>query len=131
VTAFFLPGETQSVIDIIYPHRGDLEETLASPLWVEDRGLRYRVPLLEALLANKYGAMLNLRRDAGKRLIDAADFTLMVKHSCDAGQKPIDLEKLAALGEKAWPGGGGAEVLRLVELVKAGELINPASLGLS
>ena len=29
VTGFFLPGEKWSVINVIYPHRADLEETLA------------------------------------------------------------------------------------------------------
>src|SRR5436309_1022072 len=27
LTAFFMPGEKQSVLDVIYPHRADLEET--------------------------------------------------------------------------------------------------------
>src|SRR5262249_26632713 len=35
VTGFFLPGETQSLIDVTYPHRVDLEETLATAVWVE------------------------------------------------------------------------------------------------
>jgi hypothetical protein len=29
VTAFFVPGEKTSVIDVAYPHRADIEETLA------------------------------------------------------------------------------------------------------
>jgi hypothetical protein len=131
VTAFFIPGEAHSVIDVIYPHRADLEETLASPLWLEDRprGLRYRIPFLEAALANKYGVMRNVSREVGKKLLDAADFTWMVKHSFDEGQQPIDLKRLDALGEKVWAGGGGAEILRLVEHVKAGKPINLESLG--
>jgi hypothetical protein len=68
VTGFFVPGDKRSVIDVTYPHRADIEETLAHPIWVEDAGLRYRVPSLEAILANKYGAMLSLSRDPGKRL---------------------------------------------------------------
>jgi hypothetical protein len=57
VAGFFIPGEKHSVIDVTYPHRPDLEETLANPVEVEDRthNLRYRVPSLEAALANKYG----------------------------------------------------------------------------
>jgi hypothetical protein len=131
VTAFFIPGETESVIDVTYPHRADIEETLANPVWVENTaaGLKYRIPSLEAALANKYGAMLTLSRDPQKRTIDVADFGWMVKHSLDPGRQPIDLEKLAALGEKVWPGGGGKEILRLVEQVKAGQVINLASLG--
>ena len=49
---------------------------------------------------------------------------LMVMHSQDEGQQPIDLHKLAALGEKVWPGGGGEQILRLVEQVKAGRSFN-------
>lgn len=123
VTAFFLPGEKESVLDVTYPHRADLEETLADPVWTEneEHGLRYRVPSLEAALANKYGAMLTPTREQQKRMQDAVDFGWMVKHSLDEGQQPINLTKLEALGEKVWPGGGGKELLRLVEQVKAGE----------
>jgi hypothetical protein len=124
VSAFFVPGEKDSVIDVTYPHRPDLAETLAHPVWVEDRGLRYRIPALEAALANKYGAMLTPTRNLGKRMIDVGDFTNMVLHSLDEGQQSIDLDRLAALGEKVWPGGGGEEILRLVELVKAGRSFN-------
>jgi hypothetical protein len=126
VTAFFVPGEKQSVIDVTYPHRADIAETLAHPVWVEDKsqGLRYRIPSLEAALANKYGAMLTPNRDRQKRMLDAIDFGWMVTHSMDEGRQPIDLEKLEALGEKVWSGGGGKEILRLVEQVKAGEAID-------
>lgn len=128
VTAFFVPGEKQSVIDVFYPHRADLEETLANPVYVSERGLKYRIPSLEAALANKYGAMLNPTRDLQKRLMDTVDFGWMVKHSMDDGQKPIDLDKLKDLGEMAWPGGGGEEILRLVEQVKAGGIVELSAL---
>jgi hypothetical protein len=50
-----------------------------------------------------------------------------VKHSLDEGREPINLEALADLGEKVWPGGGGKEILRLVEQAKAGQVpaVNP------
>ncbi len=124
VTGFFVPGEKMSRIDVTYPHREDIAETLRTAIWVQDRGLRYRVPTLEAALANKYGAMLTPTRDLGKRLMDIADFTWMVKHSADEGRQPIDLEQLAALGEKVWPGGGGPEILRLVEEVLTGQVLD-------
>jgi hypothetical protein len=124
VSAFFVPGEKDSVIDVTYPHRADLDETLAHPVWVEDRGLRYRIPALEAALANKYGAMLTPSRNLGKRGQDVVDFGFMVQHSLDEGQQLIDLQRLAVLGEKVWPGGGGKEILRLVEQVKAGRSFN-------
>lgn len=124
ITAFYVPGETESVIDVAYPHRPDNEETLRTAIWVRKGSQEYRIPQLEAALANKYGAMLSLRRDPVKRAQDTVDFATMVKHSLDKGRKPIDLRKLAALGEKVWPGGGGAEILRLVAQVKAGEVPN-------
>jgi hypothetical protein len=124
--AFFIPGERESVLDVAYPHRADLEETLAHPVWTENRehGFRYRVPALETALANKYGAMRTLTRDLGRRMLDTADFGWMVQHSLDEGQQPIDLERLAGLGEKVWPGRGGKEILDMVDLVKAGKPIN-------
>jgi hypothetical protein len=126
VTAFFVPGEKTSVIDISYPHRADIVETLANAVWTENKeqGLRYRIPSLEEALANKYGAMLTPTRDLDKRMQDAVDFTRMVQHSADEGQQPIDLGRLEALGEKVWPVGGGAEILRLVEQVRARKAIH-------
>lgn len=131
VMGFFIPGERQSVIDVIYPDSADFAETLAHPIWTEDKtlGLRYRIPSLETILANKYGAMLNLARGVEKRLLDVADFYLMVKHSMDEGRHPIDPRKLEDLGELVWPGGGGPEILRLVEQVRVGKPINLDGIG--
>ena len=131
VTAFFLPGEKESVIDIVSPHRPDLEETLAHPVWVENEALelRYRIPSLEAALANKYGAMLTSTRDVQKRAMDAADFGWMVKHSLDEGRQPIDLNKLAFLGALVWPEGGAEEIVHFVEQVKSGIPIDLGSAG--
>jgi hypothetical protein len=122
VAAFFVPGEKYSVIDVAYPHREDIQETLRTAIWAEEKGPKYRVPTLEAALANKYGAMLTSSRDAVKRAMDAVDFAGMVLHSTDEGREPINPERLEALGEKVWPGGGGRELLRLVEEAKAGKV---------
>ncbi len=125
LTAFFVPGEKESVIEVSIPHRADNAATLQTAIWVEERGQRYRIPTLEAALANKYVAMLALGRDEIKRAQDSVDFATMVKHSLDPGRTPIDLELLASLGEKVWPGGGGPEILRLVTEAKAGKVPNP------
>jgi hypothetical protein len=122
VTAFFLPGEKASLLDVTYPHRPDLEETLRTAIWVGERAHRYRIPALEAALVNKYGAMLTLSRDPGKRAQDAVDFFYMVKHATEEEQRPIDPEKLSDLGEKVWPGSGGAEIVRLVEEARGGKV---------
>src|SRR5205823_6545629 len=99
-------------------------------IWVENKaqGLKYRIPSLETALTNKYGAMLTPTRDSRKRRQDILDFEWIVIHSLEEGQQPIDLQKLATLGEKVWPGGGGEEILRLVEQVKAGRVIQLNSL---
>lgn len=130
VTGFFIPGEKKSVIDVTYPQRSDQQETLSNPTWTEDKklGLRYRIPSLEEALTNKYGAMLTPTRPLDKRLQDIVDFTRMVQHSEDEGRQPIDLQRLEFLGEKVWPEGGGTEILRLVEQVKAGSPIHLGSL---
>jgi hypothetical protein len=130
LTAFFIPGERDSVLDVIYPHRADLEDTLENAVWItnEEHGLRYRIPTLEAALASKYGAMLNPDRELLKRGQDAIDFGFMVKHSQDEDQRPIDMDRLKLLGEMVWPGGGGAEIVRLVEEVNSAGLIDTVKL---
>ena len=122
VTSFFLPGERQSVIDVTYPHREDIQVTLATAIWIDEGGRRYRIPTLEAALANKYGAMLTLTRDPGKRAIDATDFYFMVRHAEEPGRTPVDLTILESLGEKVWRAGGGKEILDLVAQARAGSV---------
>ena len=124
LTSFFPPGERESVIDVISPQRADNAETLKTAIWIEERNLRFRIPRLEEALANKYGAMLTPDRDLVKRGQDSVDFAAMVKHSQDEGRAPIDLARLSALGEMVWPGGGGKEIVQLVEDVKAGKVPN-------
>jgi Nucleotidyl transferase AbiEii toxin, Type IV TA system len=123
VTAFFVPGETESVIDVTFPHREDQRATLETGIWIEDKGLKFRVPTLECALANKYGAMLSLNRDATKRAQDAVDFSFMVKHTKDEGRAPVDEKLLYELGEKVWPG-GGKELVRIFEEAHAGNVPN-------
>jgi hypothetical protein len=124
-TGFFIPGEKESVIDVTYPHRADNQETLAHPVWAESpEGVKYRIPSLESALANKYGAMLTPTRHPKKRVQDALDFSWMVEHSTYEGRTPIDLQRLEVLGELVWPGGGGQEILRLVEQARKGDIPN-------
>jgi hypothetical protein len=122
VVSFFVPREKEPVIDVIAPHRPDIEVTLQTGLWVDYEGLRFRIPELEPALANKYGAMLAPDRDPLTRLQDAVHFSYMARHSADEGREPIDLARLSALGELAWPGRGGAEILRLVEQARTGQV---------
>ena len=120
VMAFFPPGETQSVIDVTYPHRVDTQITLETAIWIEDGRRRYRIPKLECALTNKYGAMLALSRNPIKRAQDAVDFMAMVRHSDARGRKPVDLTLLESLGKTVWPSGGGKEILDMVAQARAG-----------
>jgi hypothetical protein len=67
-------------------------------------------------------------RASRKRRQDILGFESMVDHSMDKGRHPIDLMRLELLGEMVRPGGGGKEILRLVDEVKAGKAINLDSL---
>lgn len=122
LSRFYAPGEKDPIIDVVYPFRPDQEVTLITAIWKIDGKLKYRIPRLEAALANKYGASLSVTRSPGKRGQDMLDFYTMVRHSLDEGAKPIDLELLRSLGEKVWPDGGGEEILRLVVEAKANQV---------
>jgi hypothetical protein len=122
VMAFFPPGEIQSVIDVTYPHRVDIQNTLETAIWIEDGRRRYRIPTLEAALTNKYGAMLSPIRDPAKRAQDAVDFMRMVRHSDARGRKPVDLTLLESLAKTVWPSGGGKEILAMVAQARAGSV---------
>lgn len=73
------------------------------------------IPTLEMALAMKFSAMISLTREDYKKHMDAADFIRMVKVNAD-----IDLEKLAALGDLVYPG-GGKETVDKVRQVRAGQ----------
>jgi hypothetical protein len=126
VTAFFRPGERESVIDVALPSRGDNRAALEDTVWVDDpvNGVRYRIPARECAIANKYGAMLTLTRDLTKRLQDMVDLNLMAKHSMDEGQTPLDLVRIEELGEMVWPRGGGKELLRIVQMAMSDEVFS-------
>ncbi len=63
-----------------------------------------------------------LNRAFVKRGQDAVDFASMVQHLMDEGRTPIDLKRVAELGELVWAGGGGEEILGMVEQAKAGKV---------
>jgi hypothetical protein len=125
ITSFVPPSETHAVIDVVYPLRFDTQVTLETAIWTEDEGRRYRIPALEAALANKYGASITLDREVGKRAQDMIDFYNMVLLSTEYGRTPIDLQWLGDIAETVWPSGGRAEILRLVEDAKSGKIPNP------
>lgn len=75
---------------------------------------KIRVPKLEAALAMKFAAMTGHYRSEAKKHLAAADFIQLVRTN-----KKINGELLVALGELAY-GGGGADVIKLVEDARAG-----------
>jgi hypothetical protein len=120
VMAFFVPGEDQSVIDVTFPHRVELQVTFETAIWIEFDSRRLRIPTLEAALARKYGSMRTRSRDVGHRAQDAVDFAWMVCHSDEPDRRPIDLTLLESLGKTVWPSGGGKEILDFVAQARAG-----------
>jgi hypothetical protein len=78
----------------------------------------YLIPNLEFALACKFAAMVSPNRADEKKFLDAADFTSIVRKNLAA----IRQDRLRRLGEKVYPG-GGAEIIGLVEDIKAGRRI--------
>lgn len=109
------PETGKVVVDVMKAVQPLHREGLRHAQVVRMEGLSYKVPSLEMALALKFGPMVSLNRADGKKLRDAADFTLIV-----AGHPEIDLEKLAELGELVYPG-GGKEIVDLVGKIRAGE----------
>ncbi len=73
-----------------------------------------KVPKLEAALAMKFASMTGHYRNLRKKKQDAVDFMSVVERNTE-----INEELLRELGELVYPG-GGADVLKYVEDVRAG-----------
>jgi hypothetical protein len=69
-------------------------------------------------LASKFAAMVSPYREYDKKLIDGGDFVNIVKHR----HPQIKVAKLKRLAEKVYAG-GGAEIARMVDDIKAGRPI--------
>jgi hypothetical protein len=108
--------ETGSVaIDVMKANQPLYRDALKHTHAVESGGQAYSIPSLEMTLAMKFSAMISLTRADDKKLIDAADFIRIVKANPN-----IDLEKLHALGQRVY-NGGGEEIVEKVRQVRAGE----------
>jgi hypothetical protein len=105
------------LVDLLKP-RALYRETFKHTHAVSNRGLNYRIPSLEMALAMKFAAMISPSRPEEKKLKDASDFILMVKHNPE-----MDRERLAYLGNLVYSGGGGAEICEMVRQVQAGETL--------
>jgi len=103
------------VIDVVKPTQPHLrvifKNTAAATVGEQD----YRVPSLEMALTLKFAPMISPNREDERKHQDAHDFIVMVKRNAE-----INVEKLAALGELVY-GGGGRDLVEMVRKVRAGE----------
>ncbi|MHB1423614.1 MAG: hypothetical protein ACYC3I_10560 [Gemmataceae bacterium] len=115
VTQLRDPETREVVLDVMKPNQPLYHDALKHTHAVESGGQKYLVPALEMALAMKFSAMISLTRSDDKKHFDAGDFIRMVRANSN-----IDLEKLHALGQLVF-NGGGDELLEKVRQVRAGE----------
>jgi hypothetical protein len=115
VTRFTEPTTGKVVLDVMKPNQPLHRVAMRFTRRIETRQRVYHVPSLEFALAMKFAAMVSPFRAADKKYIDAADFMRIVSANSD-----IDLDKLAQLGRRVYPG-GGKEIVEMVRRVRAGE----------
>jgi hypothetical protein len=115
VTRFRDPETGDVVLDVMKPNQPLYHDALKHTHSVESGGQKYLVPSLEMALAMKFSAMISLTRGDDKKHFDAGDFIRMVRANPD-----IEWEKLHALGQLVYSGGGD-EIVEKVRQVRAGE----------
>lgn len=114
VTRFLDPANGEPVIDAMKPN-GLYREAFKNCV---PAGKTHDVPNLELALAAKYAAMVSRNREIPKKLSDASDFAQIVVRNYTM----IDRERLRQLGDAVYSGGGD-ELARFVEDVKAGRML--------
>ncbi len=115
VTRLRDPETRDVLLDVMKPNRPLYHDALKHTHLVESGDLKYLVPSLEMALAMKFSAMISLTRSDDKKLYDAGDFIRIVKANPN-----IDLDKLHALGQLVY-NGGGDEIVENVRKVRDGE----------
>jgi hypothetical protein len=103
------------VIDVMKTNQPLYRDALKHTHTVESSGQRYQIPSLELALTTKFAAMISLTRADRDKFQDARDFMYIIDTNPD-----IDLEKLHALGQLVY-NGGGDEIVENVRKVRAGE----------
>jgi hypothetical protein len=116
VARFLDPADQAAVIDLMKPVEAIYQEALKSNIAA---GKTHRIPTLEVALACKFGAMTSPNRNERKKHLDAADLIAMVEHQFEN----VDRDVLFSLGEMVRDG-GGRQILKLVEDIKAGRPIS-------
>lgn len=112
VTRFLDPANQEPVIDLMRPN-DVYAEAFKNCVRI---GKTHDVPNLEFALAAKFAAMVSRNRDIPKKLSDASDFAQMVLRN----HADINFDRLRSLGDAVYTG-GGQELMRFVEDVKAGK----------
>jgi hypothetical protein len=120
VTRFKDPTTGEEVIDLMKPQEALHQCVFRHTVRV---GKTHRAPDLEMALAGKFAAIVSPQRRHDKRLVDAGDFTDIVKHNLGA----IDLDKLRRLAELIYSG-AGADILKCVDDIRAGEVLDVKAL---
>lgn len=117
VTRLRDPANGKVVIDVMKANQPLYRDALKHTRRVAAGDQNYEIPSLELALAMKFAALISLTRDDIDKIQDYHDFAAMIRHN-----PVIDLEKLNALGQLVY-NGGGDEVLEKVRQVRAGEQI--------
>jgi len=115
VTRLRDPETGTIVIDVMKTNQPLYRDALKHTQTVESGGQRYQIPSLELALATKFAAMISLTRADRDKFQDVRDFMYIVDMNPN-----IDLEKLHALGQLVY-NGGGDELVEKVRQVRAGE----------
>jgi hypothetical protein len=115
VTRLRDPETGTIVIDVMKTNQPLYRDALKHAHTVESSGQRYQIPSLELALATKFAAMISLTRADRDKFQDVRDFMYIVDMNPN-----IDLEKLHALGQLIY-NGGGDELVEKVRQVRAGE----------
>jgi hypothetical protein len=111
--------ETGAVaIDVMKPNQSIIHAALKHTHAIRSGRLTYKVPTVEMALALKFAPMVSLNRADLDKQQDAVDFGRVV-----LANPELDLNRVAALGELVYPG-GGKEIVEIVRRVRAGEQLN-------
>ena len=120
VTRLLLDGE--EAVDVMKARRSPLfRRVVRMSHRVTIDGVPVVVPPVEGMLAMKFSSMIFPGRRLLDRQQDAIDFARVLQ-AADELEVTVDLVRLRELGELAFSG-GGAEVLRHVEDVRAGRML--------
>ena len=116
VTRFVNLATQKVAIDVMKPSSEAMRIVFRHTIPI---GKTHRILDLEMAVVSKFVAMTAPNRKAGKKLIDAGDFTIIVTHN----RKALDLEKLSRLADRAQPH-GGEKILAFVAEIDAGRTIH-------